>query len=79
MEADGEGRPFALQLPAQTGAHRGGRRLTVEERLEAWRIDDEWWRERPVSRQYWRLLLADGRTVDVYQGLAGGRWFRQAY
>jgi protein ImuB len=56
-----------------------GRRLEVEGILERWRIDDEWWRERPISRLYYRLLLEDGRTMDVYQALRTGRWFRQAY
>jgi hypothetical protein len=51
----------------------------VETVLETWRIEDEWWRERPISRLYHRLLLEDGRTVDVYKSLRSGRWFRQAY
>jgi hypothetical protein len=55
------------------------RRLTVESILERWRIDDEWWRDRPISRIYFRLLLEDGRTVDVYQAMRTGRWFQQAY
>lgn len=56
-----------------------GRRVAVEETLETWRIDDEWWREGRISREYRRVLLEDGRTVDVYRDLATGRWFRQAY
>jgi hypothetical protein len=59
--------------------HLSNRRLAVEAVLETWRIDDEWWRDRPISRLYSRLLLEDGRTVDVYQALRTGRWFRQAY
>ena len=59
--------------------HLSGRRLAVESTVETWRIDDEWWREKPVSRQYWRLVLEDGRVVDVYEALASGRWYRQAY
>jgi hypothetical protein len=70
VEAD-DGEPAAVFL--------SGRRLAVETILERWRIDDEWWRERSVSRLYHRLLLEDGRTVDVYQALRTGRWFRQAY
>jgi len=46
--------------------------------LETWRIDDEWWREQPVSRLYHSLLLEDGRAVTMYQDLAGSRWYRQA-
>jgi hypothetical protein len=56
-----------------------GRRLAVETVLERWRIDDEWWRERSVSRLYYRLQLEDGRTVDVYQAQRTGAWFRQTY
>ena len=71
VEPDDSGDPLAVHLP--------GRRLAVEAVLERWRIDDEWWRERPISRLYYRLLLEDGRTVDVYHALRTGRWFRQAY
>ena len=71
VEADADSRPVALVI--------SGRRLVVEEHLETWRIDDEWWRPRPVARRYWRVLLEDGRVVDVYHGLASGRWFQQSY
>ena len=56
-----------------------GRRYAVEAVLERWRIDDEWWRERPVSRVYYRLALGDGRTVTVYCDMVNGRWAQQAY
>ena len=71
VEAGDSGGPLAVCL--------SGRRLAVEAVLERWRIDDEWWRDRPISRLYYRLLLEDGRTVDVYHALRTGRWFRQAY
>jgi hypothetical protein len=71
IEPDGAGEPATVVLSR--------RRLVVESILERWRIDDEWWRDRPISRLYYRLLLKDGRTLDVYQALRTGRWFRQAY
>jgi len=71
VDADKEGQPIAVHLLE--------RRVVVESVLETWRIDDEWWRDRPVSRLYFRALLEDGRVVDVYRALASGRWFRQAY
>ena len=46
---------------------------------ESWRVDDEWWREGPVSRLYFRLLMEDGRTVTAYRDLVTGRWAKQAY
>ena len=71
MEAGGDACPIAVWL--------SGRRCAVEVVLERWRIDDEWWRPRPVSRLYYSLLLEDGRTVTVYRDLVSARWAKQAY
>jgi hypothetical protein len=54
-------------------------RVSVLQVQDTWRIDDEWWRERPVSRVYYALALEDGRTVTVYQDLVSMRWVRQEY
>ena len=59
--------------------HVSGHRIGIESVVEAWRIDDEWWRERPVSRMYYRVALEDGRVVDLYRALGSGRWYRQSY
>lgn len=71
VEAGDAGEPVAV--------HLSGRRLAVESVVESWRIDDEWWREKPVLRLYQRLALEDGRVVDLYRDLVDGRWWRQAY
>ena len=70
VEAE-EGTPSAV--------HLSGHRIAVESVVEIWRIDDEWWRDKAVSRMYWRVVLEDGRVVDVYRDLASGKWWRQAY
>jgi hypothetical protein len=59
--------------------HLSGRLLAVESALETWRIDDEWWRERPISRLYWRVLLEDGRIIDIFRDRVRDRWARQTY
>ncbi|TMF03924.1 MAG: hypothetical protein E6I38_13405 [Chloroflexi bacterium] len=59
--------------------HFSGCPIAVESVVETWRIDDEWWREKAVSRQYWRVVLEDGRVVDIYRDLVTGEWWRQAY
>ena len=71
VDAGEDGRPIAVYL--------SGQRLAVESVLETWRIDDEWWRERAVSRLYFSLLLEDGRTVMVFRELVSKRWARQDY
>jgi len=71
VEAAEDGRPIAVWL--------SGRHCVVEAVLEVWRIDDEWWRKRPVSRTYYSLLLEDGQTVTVYRDLVNGQWAKQTY
>jgi len=76
VEADGEGRPMSVTL---NGRRLRATRVSVLQVQDTWRIDDEWWRERPVSRVYYALALEDGRTVTVYQDLVSMRWVRQEY
>lgn len=71
VETDEHGTPLAVRLSQ--------RRLAVESVLETWRIDDEWWRDNPVSRLYWRVLLEDGRIIDIFHDLVHDRWARQTY
>jgi hypothetical protein len=49
--------------------------VSVDDR---WSIEDEWWREKPVSRMYFECLLEDGQCVTVFQDLLTGEWYRQA-
>ena len=71
VDTEANGVPAGLYLPHH--------RCAVESVLETWRIDDEWWREQPVSRVYWRLLLENGCAVDVDRDVARGRWYNPAY
>jgi len=70
VETDESGEPQAVVLERE--------RLAVAAVQDRWRIDDEWWRERPVSRLYFSLLLEDGRVVTVYRDLVSGRWAKQS-
>ena len=51
----------------------------VERVEECWRVEDGWWRERPTSRRYFRLLLAGGVVLTLFQDLTNGRWYAQTY
>jgi hypothetical protein len=42
-----------------------------------WRLEDEWWRERPISRRYWHLELDSGKRINVFQDLIDGAWYQQ--
>ncbi|NIM51836.1 MAG: hypothetical protein GTN62_12790 [Gemmatimonadales bacterium] len=53
-----------------------GRRRRVEEIIETWRIDDEWWRE-PITRRYVEVVLEGGGHVVLFEDLVTGQWFVQ--
>jgi hypothetical protein len=46
---------------------------------DRWRIDDEWWRETPVSRMYYVLRLEGDRVATVYRDLVEATWWLQRY
>jgi hypothetical protein len=42
-----------------------------------WKIDEEWWREKPIIRMYYQVAAEDGRRITVFQDLTTGKWYRQ--
>ncbi len=71
VQADAAGRPLLVQRRGWLRARRVARVQDI------WRIDDEWWRERPVSRLYYTLLLEDGLLLTVYHDLVEDTWYHQ--
>ncbi|HKI93901.1 MAG TPA: hypothetical protein VJ992_01295 [Gemmatimonadales bacterium] len=77
-----------LNLPARVAVELGkdglpqhaagwqGDKVAVEEILEVWLIDDEWWRT-PVSRRYVEVVLEGGAHVVLFEDRATGEWFEQ--
>ncbi len=80
-----------VNLPRATGVHsddRGlplavaphpGRQIPVRALLDVWELDDEWWRDEPIRRRYFQLLLASGQLLTVFCDLVSGRWYQQSY
>ena len=69
VRVDDDGLPSALKLR--------NRWLTVESVVGRWRIDDEWWREEPVSRMYYGCLVDQGLQVTLFRDLLIGQWYQQ--
>ena len=46
---------------------------------DRWRIDDEWWRDQPISRMYYQLQLEGDRIVTIYADLITSAWRLQRY
>lgn len=79
----------ALNLPQPVTVEENGvglpcvvitsdQRLAVEEIIDIWRIDDEWWRE-PLLRRYFLVVLEGGALRTLFQDLLSGQWYAQRY
>jgi protein ImuB len=40
-----------------------------------WTLEEGWWNEAPVERDYWDVELSGGRLYRIYCDRAGGDWF----
>jgi len=40
-----------------------------------WTLEDGWWNEKPVERDYWDLELSGGGLYRVYRDRMTGDWF----
>lgn len=69
VQADDSGQPAVMKLR--------GRWLPVEEITDRWRIDDEWWRERPISRTYYSCTVDRGLKLTLFQDLLSKEWYLQ--
>jgi hypothetical protein len=81
-------RPLNAPMPLRVQTDEQGRIVAIwrQGRLtprsiaaiqDRWRIDDEWWREHPVSRVYYQVVLDDGTLLTMYQDLLADAWFEQ--
>ena len=44
---------------------------------DMWRIDDEWWRNQPISRMYFSCNLYEGVKITFYHDLTNQLWYLQ--
>lgn len=65
-----DGQPLKLRL---------GRWQAIASIEDTWRIDDEWWREAPISRLYCEVMTAQGRRMTIFKDLLNQAWYRQNY
>jgi hypothetical protein len=71
VQADDAGQP-------QTVRRADWRSPRIVTRVQdCWRIDDEWWREEPISRLYFVVLLEHDALLTVYHDLISDGWYEQ--
>jgi hypothetical protein len=54
-----------------------GRWVKVAAIVNVCSLDEEWWRERPIVRMYYRVILEDDRPITVFRDMLDGAWYRQ--
>jgi hypothetical protein len=68
--ADEHGSPVSIWIR--------NRQRQVTHIRNAWRIDDEWWRQ-DIARRYFDLELSGGSIITIFQDLISGNWYEQRY
>ena len=71
---DGWQQPVSVALPASAPNRPMLRVASVDDR---WQVDDEWWRERPISRRYYQVTTADGHRLTIFRDQTNGGWYHQ--
>jgi protein ImuB len=70
------GRPLSL---APAPGSEAPRRLKLRGRVRVasgpWGLEDEWWSESPVERDYWDVELTAGPLVRIYRERTSGDWY----
>ena len=80
---DGEARPLSISLPPaspRTQARRDrsqAQTLMINSIEDVWQVDDEWWREKPISRKYYRVVTENDRHFTIFRDQTNGAWYRQ--
>jgi hypothetical protein len=53
-----------------------GRKESVEEICEQWRVSQEWWKS-ATDREYFRVRTVRGIVCEMYRDLPTGAWYLQ--
>ena len=79
VRTDDRALPMEVAVIEGGGTNRQRAPLRVERVEEVWRIAEEWWREAPIGRTYYRVIVDGGRPLTVFRDREGGRWYEQRY
>lgn len=62
--------------------HVSGERLAVTSIADTWIVEEGWWysdQSKRVDRQYFKVVLSDGRIMTIFRERQVNRWFEQDY
>ena len=74
-------RPISITLPRARSSYRRlaqeGRSLMIASINDLWQVDDEWWRERPISRRYYQITTRDEQRLTIFRDQLNAQWYWQ--
>ena len=88
---DSAGRPAAIAIPLTINNRRARFRRLAQQQLTAskivaqkittindlWQVNDEWWREYPVSRRYYQITTQSDTRLTIFKDNLNGDWYCQ--
>ena len=88
---DSEGRPVAVVVPPPINNRPAHSRRLVQQQPttlklaaqkitainDLWQVNDEWWREHPISRRYYQITTQSDSRLTVFQDDLNGNWYWQ--
>ena len=88
---DSEGRPVAVAVPPTINNRPAHSRRLVQQQPttlklaaqkitainDLWQVNDEWWREHPISRRYYQITTQSDSRLTVFQDDLNGNWYWQ--
>jgi protein ImuB len=77
VELDGAGRPGAVAAREAGEAEAKRHRIDGRVRVASgpWRLEEQWWSESKIDREYWDVELEGGGLYRLFRDAATGRWF----
>ncbi len=51
--------------------------LVITSINDLWQVDDEWWRERPISRRYYQITTQQDRRLTIFKDQLHAQWYWQ--
>lgn len=55
----------------------GQRKVNIARVTDVWSIEDEWWREEPISRVYYIIVLENCSSITVFFDRIHCKWYKQ--
>ena len=52
-------------------------RLAVTAINDLWQVNDEWWRERSISRRYYQITTQNDRRLTIFRDQLNAQWYWQ--